>query len=354
MVKDKGTDRMQHWMTMALEDLNVEMERPEPHVQAHLVYAMIAQWHEVGLARQALDSALARSPYSSVIHEQYARALRPMWGVHRDSLGAFVERAQARADNNPRLQALLGYPPFDSAARVQRRDPAAARRLIDQALAHGITGDFIALRAELDYGKQQFSEAIAGMDCAIALNPWRADWVAWRGAAKIKLGASFDGDRAVALQRDGLRDLRVVNELIPYNETAHWAFGSTAMDVRQELVQEHHGLARSAARTMRDIFSDLWKWGLFGLFTIGNLIAWRRNRYHIPRYIHVLAAAAFGVIVWLNWMWVYQADGSFTVRRFIVVLAFPFIVYAVYISAGGFRAGAGGALKFLRSVATGN
>lgn len=35
------------------------------------------------------------------------------------------------------------------------------------------------------------------------------------------------------------------------------------------------------------------------------------------------------------WMWVYQADGAFTVRRFIVVLFFPFIVYFIYITYGG-------------------
>ncbi|HMV33480.1 MAG TPA: hypothetical protein PKA50_15280 [Gemmatimonadales bacterium] len=96
------------------------------------------------------------------------------------------------------------------------------------------------------------------------------------------------------------------------------------------------GLWATLKRTMKDLYAAGDSLGLFGILTLTNFTLWRRYKYWIPRYVHLLAFLALLTIVWLNWMWI-QAGGQLTVRRVIIILTFPAIVYFFFVGAGGIK-----------------
>lgn len=91
--------------------------------------------------------------------------------------------------------------------------------------------------------------------------------------------------------------------------------------------------------TVRDLFHILDWFGALAGVSIVNLFLWRKYRFWVPRYVHFLAAGAFALILWLNWLWI-SAGGQFTLRRGIIILIFPSLVYLIFVSYGGVRAAA--------------
>src|SRR5687768_7246992 len=101
---------------------------------------------------------------------------------------------------------------------------------------------------------------------------------------------------------------------------------------------------RTLWETVRDLFYLLDWWGALAGVSVVNVFLWRRYRFWVPRYVHALAAAALAVILSLNWMWL-RAGGEFTLRRGIIILIFPMLVYFIFVSYGGVRAAAAARLS---------
>ena len=91
--------------------------------------------------------------------------------------------------------------------------------------------------------------------------------------------------------------------------------------------------------TLRDFYHTLGLWGALAFVSLTDLLLWRKYGFWVPRYVHVLAAGALALILWLNWMWV-RAGGEFTTRRGIVIAIFPLLVYFIFVSYGGVKAAA--------------
>lgn len=97
------------------------------------------------------------------------------------------------------------------------------------------------------------------------------------------------------------------------------------------------GLWATLERLAIDLFRAGDAVGLFAIISLTNFLLWRRYRYWVPRYVHALAALAFLVICWLNWLWL-RVGGELTLRRVLMILTFPAIVYFFFIGAGGVKA----------------
>ena len=101
--------------------------------------------------------------------------------------------------------------------------------------------------------------------------------------------------------------------------------------------EEEFGFLATLKRIAVQLYDAGESAGLLGFLTLADFLLWRKYRYWIPRYVHLLAVGAFLLICWLNWMWI-RAGGELTVRRVIIILFFPAIVYLFFIGAGGVRA----------------
>lgn len=99
------------------------------------------------------------------------------------------------------------------------------------------------------------------------------------------------------------------------------------------------GLVASLGDTIGNSYDALDCLGALA-FGVADLLLWRKYGFWVPRYVHALAAAALGLILWLNWMWL-RAGGELTVRRGIIIVLFPLLVYFIFVSYGGVQAAAG-------------
>ena len=79
--------------------------------------------------------------------------------------------------------------------------------------------------------------------------------------------------------------------------------------------------------------------GALACVSVADLLLWRKYGFWVPRYVHALAAGALTLILGLNLMWLW-VGGEFTVRRGIVIVLFPLLVYFIFVSYGGVRAAA--------------
>lgn len=97
------------------------------------------------------------------------------------------------------------------------------------------------------------------------------------------------------------------------------------------------GLMATFKRVVVDFYNAGESVGLLFFVSLANFILWRKYKYWVPRYVHILALVALLTICWLNWLWI-QAGGFLTVRRVIIILFFPAIVYFFFVGYGGIRA----------------
>jgi hypothetical protein len=66
--------------------------------------------------------------------------------------------------------------------------------------------------------------------------------------------------------------------------------------------------------------------GALAFVSGADLLLWRKHGFWVPRYVHALAAGALTLILGLNVMWLW-VGGEFTLRRGIVIVLFPLLVY---------------------------
>ncbi len=97
--------------------------------------------------------------------------------------------------------------------------------------------------------------------------------------------------------------------------------------------------------TLKGVVADLYDageaFGILWFVSLTDFLLWRKYRFWVPRYVHLLALVSFLLICWLNWLWI-QAGGVLTVRRVIIILFFPAIVYFFFVGYGGVKAALGG------------
>jgi hypothetical protein len=128
-------------------------------------------------------------------------------------------------------------------------------------------------------------------------------------------------------------DWYLVVQLDPMTEFVH----ALAIGREEFYPADQFGVLGTLKRVVLDLYHAADAVGLLGIISFANYFLWRKYKYWVPRYVHLLALVAFGVICWLNWLWI-QVGGELTVRRVIIILFFPAIVYFFFVGAGGVRA----------------
>jgi hypothetical protein len=122
-------------------------------------------------------------------------------------------------------------------------------------------------------------------------------------------------------------------QLDPMNEfVENLSLGRTTLFPPDEL-----GFLATVKSVTRDLYEAGESVGLLSFLSVANFLLWRKYRFWLPWYVHALAAISLIVIGYLNWMWI-QIGGELTVRRVIIILFFPVIVYTFFIGAGGVKA----------------
>jgi tetratricopeptide (TPR) repeat protein len=137
--------------------------------------------------------------------------LLPRWGGSYAAMDAFADEAQEYAEENPRLEHLLGYAAWDRAdvALYQEKDPVAARGYIRSALIHGDEYDFYDILSEIEMREDHWREALDDVDRALELAPALPDLLVNRAyvldALNRRGAASADVELVVRLDPTNTR-----------------------------------------------------------------------------------------------------------------------------------------------------
>jgi hypothetical protein len=343
---DTTAGRGEHWTVLAIQDLAAVPKTSSAAVQALLVLGISGQGDSLGL--RSLAAALEELPASSAIRQQYARSIRRRWGGSREALEAFALESQQYADREPRLRALLGYADWDEGSDLgdYSKDAAGEERMLAKALAYGDAADFRYDRAMRLARQQKWKLAIPEFDCATALAPWRMDALAYGAWARIRMGSQqrFSPEGHHALQTRGWRDLHVAMDLNLWNSTVWDAQKRAYPYVSMDIVDEHNGPVKATWYAIRALLGGMKGLGLFMLVSFANVLAWRRYRFFIPGYIHVMALIALASMIGVNYMW-HVGGGYVSVKRIVNTVFFPFFVYFAFITYGGAKAAFEGRFK---------
>ena len=132
-------------------------------------------------ARSALDEALAAAPAHYGVRREYSRGLAPRWGGSLEALDAFANESQAHVAANSRLRTLLGVSHHETAWKLGaegRYEEALAEQ--DVALEFGDEGWFHYKRSLWLHHLGRNEEALAAVERALSLDPWKPDFLVER------------------------------------------------------------------------------------------------------------------------------------------------------------------------------
>ena len=285
------------------------------------------------------ETALRVFPESFSLRKQAMSNASPRWLGSVERMEALWRDAETRLAENPRLRVVRGlaYSEFADWRRMEGRF-AEAVQMHDSALALGDDATIFLDRARAYYGAGDYVRALEDVNRSARLRPQSFGMVELRAQTLYGIGSMAPLDGKIAVGNNLYRDLELLVALQPDNE---WAakelasFASAGLDDPNVLTVIRH--------TLEDIYSMFHEYSVFPHWVVlfamlgANLLLWKRSGYWMPRYVHVLALAALGVILWINWLWV-RAGGAMWTRRYVIIAFFPGLVYFTFITFGGLRA----------------
>ena len=185
-----------------------------------------------------LSQALVACPDCFYVRTVYLRGLQPRWGGNYQAMESFAAEA-VRQSNNPRMRVLAGFAAEDQCQVASDDDGQKALTLCNQALEHGDSAHFFALRGLVRGNLKDTAGAIQDYDRALDISPQHVEAMARRGG---KLAESKEWDRAE-------RDLLLAHRLNPYDDKhdkrVHYLVESLVYEGTQ---QENAGLPAAATK----------------------------------------------------------------------------------------------------------
>ncbi len=154
-----------------------------------------------------LSRALAACPDCFYVRTVYLRGLQPRWGGSYELMDRFADEA-ARQSSNPRIRVLAGFAAEDQCHVASDEDDTKALSLCNQAVEHGDSAPFFALRGLVRGNLKDMAGAIEDYDRALDISPQHVKALARRGS---KLAESKEWDCSE-------RDLVLAHRLDPYDD----------------------------------------------------------------------------------------------------------------------------------------
>ena len=263
----------------------------------------------------------------------------PRWGGSVELMEALVEDAETRITENPRLRVVRGLAYSEVADwETGRRNYAQAVQMQNRALAFGDDSTIFLNRARAYYGAGDYVRALEDVDRSAQLNPQNAGMLRLRARTLFRIGPTAPRDGQLGVGNNLYRDLERLVALQPEDEWAADALATVA-----SAGFDDPDVFTVIGRTIGDLYTMFGQYGFFPPLIVGlgvlvaDLLLWRRSGYWMPRYVHVLALLALGMMLWINWLWV-QAGGAMWTRRYVLIAVVPGLVYFIFITLGGLRA----------------
>jgi tetratricopeptide (TPR) repeat protein len=209
------------------------------------------------------ERAFTVAPASFAVRTAVAHCLLPRWGGSYGSLDAFARASQARAAENPRLKALLGFVDWDRgrvAMQDEHYDQAVA--FFTRAIAAGDHWQFYDSRAEAESRQKRYTDALADVANALALRPEEPDVLVLRAQVLAALGR----------RREALPDVVLVSELDAKNEDLDWF---RTHEIKTAVSYGHQLLESNDVDGALDRFN----WGMQLAGETPDLLFWRGRAY---------------------------------------------------------------------------
>ena len=197
--------KMKDYLARALADAAraKEIDREPMRIYQQVIYIAVMIGDQRS-ARHAIEQAIAIDPADYYVRSAYLHSLQPRWGGSFEQMKAFVQESLQYADQNPKLQELIGAVYREAGeTNVDIRKYSLAEELFTTALEYGDNAASYFMRGRNRYRMERFEEAIADLDKAIELETETASYYNWRALARAKTGdlkaAALDMHRAVQL-----------------------------------------------------------------------------------------------------------------------------------------------------------
>ncbi len=153
-----------------------------------LAVSRLGRSYEENDTLHALEAALQVYPASYEVRAHYMNALTPRWGGSHAAMEKFARDALKFAGKNPRLRMLEGLiyaDAADSQSLVKKYKDADA--LYTKALAYGLNHRILKERAENNYRRKRYEDALNDLERAIEAYQEDAEYYYWRSKAHASL-----------------------------------------------------------------------------------------------------------------------------------------------------------------------
>lgn len=296
---------------------------------------------DVAAQQVEFDRGYQHNKGSFVLTYQFFNNLQPEYGGSHEQMEAFAATIAADSTVNPRLATMAGMMDahLSSDARGSGNMPAAMRHM-NQALRYGADPEILYTRALLWWQDQDQGRALADLNAVLAQRPQSYLGLHMHGQITQLLGnLAYGAERGRALQQ-ARADYELILAIDPQEDAIREQLRQVDFELK-ECPEEHGacggreiGFWRTLQRMFRDAQQILVILGAALLVSGWNFVQWIRRRCYLPRYIHLLALGALGLVIVIDIMWV-TSGLPMAMRRWMAIPFFPGFVYYLFIGFGG-------------------
>ncbi len=207
---DEQRAELREVLKKSVDDAKLVLERNPKAAPAYrlLISAAMAIGDNRACLRLA-EQALAIAPASLRIRTRLAGCMLPRWGGSYEALTALAQEASTHVKENPALASLAGWVDWDRGrivANDKRYDEAIG--FYTKAIGAGEYWEFYESRARAYYAQKRYTDALADLARALALEPDDPDVLVLRAKTLKALGR----------QEDAIADIRLATELDTTND----------------------------------------------------------------------------------------------------------------------------------------
>lgn len=350
-IRDRNSDgkldgkeyrEMSRLVGLAVRDSRAALAIDEGDLAAYdaLLRAMLFDG-DVAAQQGEFERGYARNRGSFILAFQLFNNLQPEYNGSHQAMADFASRIAADSSLNPRLATMAGMMDAHLASDARaNRDQTRAMQYIKRAFDHGADPDFLYTRAMLWWQDQDLGRALADLNGRLAQRPQDYLGLHMHGQIVQMLGnLAYGAERQRALQQ-AKTDYELILAIDPQEDAIREQLRQVDFELK-ECPEEHGacggreiGFWRTLERMFRDAKQILVILGAAFFINIWNFVQWIRRKFYLPRYVHLLALAALGLVIVIDIMWV-RSGLPMAMRRWMAIPFFPGFVYYLFIGFGG-------------------
>lgn len=292
-------------------------------------------------ARAVLDAGRKVYPGSYYLPHQYLYLLEPRWGGSLEEMAGFASAIAADSVLNPRLRTFLG------AVEAEKSEEAIDQGKFTEGVNHANAalsyGPEFYWQVQRGHSRVHFNDndrGIIDINVALAQRPQYVPALEFHAMATLSSSQFQEEALRITALNQARHDFELILSIDPTNDYAINGLKDVnnqaqhCLDDWEKCHEKEVGAGTIAVEVAQQAWSLFKYLGVAALIGAWGFIKWFRNGFWLPRYIHLIAFLALVTVCFIDIMWV-KAGMPMTVKRWMVIPAFPLMVYFLFIGLGG-------------------